>query len=119
MKLQKSALALCLLAGITSCSKPKPAHPKVGITVKGFIDFTCPFYRKEGGKLLHNPGEMNSVENDHSFKLIWSVDPQGSSDAYHLRITVDSFTSEHDITYSGTPVVVMEKPVRIVVGDIP
>lgn len=119
-KLFKSGLVLCLLASMVSCFKqpkqPKLVHPNAGFLVKGFLTCGGSFYRKlPNGKLVYNSQEIRSIGGGHEFKMLWSVDPQASSDLYHLKITVDGVTSDHDVTYSGETVVVMEKPLRIII----
>lgn len=117
----RTAAALCLAAGMAGCSKPKPTYPHAGLKVThgGDSIFNCGFfYRTTEGKMERHPSEMGASDGAHEFKVFWSLRPDATGDIYKLKMIVDGVTTEHEVTYSGKPVVVMEKPMRVVVEDM-
>ena len=118
----KGIPVLCLLAAFTSCSKqdPVPVHRSAGLSVysDGVLSSTCGFYNTSGPNISVRSEEMSMSENGHQFHVTWTVEPKIKSDVYRLEMTVDGAVSKKEVEFSGTPIVLLEKPFRVVLENI-
>lgn len=120
-KMLRTAAAIFGLVTMAGCSKPKPLHPNAGLTVtyNGQPFWTCGFfYRAQDGIMEPHASEMGASGDHHEVKVFWSLRPEAAGDVYHLRVIADGVTTEREITYSGRPVVVVEKPLRVIVEEM-
>lgn len=117
-------IALCCF--VAGCSERKPVHPDVGLSVysRGAEAAKCGLFMSETldgppGKLLKlTPNSMKFAEADHEVSVRWEPDLGGAVDHFDLSISADGMTWKQRVAYNGNPIVLVEKPFRVVMEKV-
>lgn len=112
------AFAACLIATLaTACSqKPKPIHTSVGLVVSSSHGTmtTCGFYSP-----ACTVSSITNTAEGHEVKLAWTLQPKSGRDVYRMSITADGVTQMKDVEFTGAPVLVIDKPFKVVMESRP
>ena len=105
----------------SSCSRITPAFPLAGLMI-GNGSATCGFYSHhnpdDGLEVTMTTNKMDYSQGGHKLLIEWSSKFGRAEDEYGFAITLDGLRSYKSAKYSGTPITLLDTPLKVSVENI-